>query len=235
MIDLYYCATPNGLKMALFFAETGLPHRVIPVDISRGDQFKPDFLAISPNNKIPAMVDHDPAEGTEPVVLFESGAMLLYLAEKTGQLMPTDLHGRMEVLKWLFWQVGGLGPMAGQIGHFNVYAPERVPYAIDRYTKETNRLYGVLDRRLADRPYIAGNDYTIADIAAYPWIVPHAGHGQDLNDFPHLQRWFEAISARPATERAYAGVERAYSRRREDISDDERRVLFGQTADSTAR
>ena len=181
------------------------------------------------------MVDHDPAEGTEPVVLFESGAMLLYLAEKTGQLIPQDLHGRMEVLKWLFWQVGGLGPMAGQIGHFNVYAPERVPYAIERYTKETNRLYGVLDRRLADRPYIAGNDYTIADIAAYPWIVPHAGHGQDLNDFPHLQRWFEAVGARPATQRAYAGVERAYSRRREDISDDERAVLFGQTADTTAR
>jgi GST-like protein len=235
MIDLYYCATPNGLKMAMFFSETGLPHRVIPVDISRGEQFKPEFLAISPNNKIPALVDHDPAEGTEPVVLFESGAMLLYLAEKTDQLMPTDLQGRMEVLKWLFWQVGCLGPMAGQIGHFNVYAPERVPYAIERYTKETNRLYGVLNRRLADRPFIAGEAYTIADIATYPWIVPHEGHGQNLDDFPHLQRWFEAVAARPATVRAYAGVQKAYSRRREDISEDERRVLLGQTADSVAR
>jgi len=149
--------------------------------------------------------------------------------------MPTDLQGRMEVLKWLFWQVGGLGPMAGQIGHFNVYAPERVPYAIERYTKETNRLYGVLNRRLADRPFIAGEAYTIADIATYPWIVPHEGHGQNLDDFPHLQRWFEAVAARPATVRAYAGVQKAYSRRREDISEDERRVLLGQTADSVAR
>ena len=234
MIDVYSWATPNGHKVHIMLEECELPYRVHGINIGAGDQFKPDFLKISTNNKIPAIVDQDGPDG-EPISLFESGAMLLYLAEKTGQLMPTDLHGRMEVLKWLFWQVGGLGPMAGQIGHFNVYAPERVPYAIDRYTKETNRLYGVLDRRLADRPYIAGNDYTIADIAAYPWIVPHAGHGQDLNDFLHLQRWFEAVGARPATERAYAGVERAYSRRREDISDDERSVLFGQTADSTAR
>lgn len=230
MIDLYYCATPNGLKMALFFAETGLPHRVIPVDISRGEQFKPEFLAISPNNKIPAMVDHDPAEGTEPVVLFESGAMLLYLAEKTGQLMPTDLHGRMEVLKWLFWQVGGLGPMAGQIGHFNVYAPERVPYAIDRYTKETNRLYGVLDRRLEGREFIAG-DFSIADIACYPWIVPHQAHGQDLDDFPNLARWFRAMAERPATVRAYEGVENAYAPK-QALSERERQVLFGQGSTS---
>jgi GSH-dependent disulfide-bond oxidoreductase len=228
MIDLYYSATPNGLKMTLFLEEAGLPHRIIPVRLGKGEQFKPAFLAISPNNKIPALVDHDPPGGGAPVSLFESGAMLLYLAEKTGRFMPADLRGRLEVMKWLFWQVGGLGPMAGQIGHFNVHAPEKVPYAIARYTKETNRLYGVLDRRLADREFIAG-DYSIADIACYPWIVPHAVHGQNLADFPHLKRWFETIAARPATVRAYAGVEESYSR---PLSDDARRALFGQTAES---
>jgi GST-like protein len=229
MIDLYYCATPNGLKMTLFLEESGLAYRMVPVDIGKGEQFKPAFLAISPNNKIPAMIDHDPKEGTAPVTLFESGAMLLYLAEKIGRFIPADIHGRAEVLKWLFWQVGGLGPMAGQIGHFNVYAPQKVPYAIERYTRETNRLYGVLDRRLAGREFLAGA-YSIADMACYPWIVPHKGHGQSLDEFPDLKRWFAAIAARPATIRAYGKVKDVYAARPEPISEETRRILFGQTA-----
>lgn len=230
MIDLYYCATPNGHKMTMFLEETGLPYRRIQVDIGKGDQFKPEFLAISPNNKIPALVDHAPADGGEPVTLFESGAMLLYLAEKTGRLIPADLRGRAEVLKWLFWQVGGLGPMAGQIGHFNVYAPEKVPYAIERYTKEVSRLYGVLNKQLAGREFIAG-EFSIADITCYPWIVPHQPHGQNLDDFPHLQRWFATIAARPATVRAYGNAPDPYART-EKLSDDERKILFGQTPTS---
>ena len=229
MIDLYFCATPNGLKLKLFFEESGLPHRIIPVDLGKGEQFKPEFLAISPNNKIPALVDRAPADGGEPIVLFESGAMLLYLADKAGRFIPTDLRGRLEVTKWLFWQVGGLGPMAGQIGHFNVYAPEKVPYAIDRYTRETNRLYGVLDKRLAGRDFIAG-DYSIADMACYPWIVPHQAHGQNLDAFPNLKRWFAAVQARPASQRAYAKAPESYSKERAKLSDQERRILFGQTA-----
>jgi GST-like protein len=186
MIDLYYCGTPNGLKMTVFMAEAELPHRVIPIDLGKGDQHKPEFLAISPNSKIPAMIDHAPVDGGEPIVLFESGAMLLYLADKIGRFLPRDLRGRNEVIKWLFWQVGGLGPMAGQIGHFNVYAPEKIHYAINRYWRETHRLYNVLNTRLAGRDFIAG-DYSIADIACYPWIVPHKGHGQSLDDFPRLR------------------------------------------------
>lgn len=228
MIDLYYANTPNGLKLRLFMEETGLPHRGIRVNIGKGEQFKPEFLAISPNNKIPAIIDHAPADGGAPLSMFESGAILLYLAEKTGHLLPADLRGRADVVQWLFWQMSGLGPMAGQIGHFNVFAPEEVPYAIERYTKETNRLYGVLDKRLADRDFIAG-EYSIADIACYPWIVPHAPHGQDLDEFPHLRRWFETIKARPATIRAYEGVTDTYARSAQ-ISDEERRVLFGQAA-----
>ena len=229
MIDLYFCATPNGLKLKLFFEESGLPHRIIPVDLGKGEQFKPEFLAISPNNKIPALVDRAPADGGEPIALFESGAMLLYLADKVGRFIPTDLRGRLEVTKWLFWQVGGLGPMAGQIGHFNVYAPEKVPYAIDRYTRETNRLYGVLDKRLTGRDFIAG-DYSIADMACYPWIVPHQAHGQSLDEFPNLKRWFAAVQARLATQRAYAKAPESYSKERANLSDQERRILFGQTA-----
>ena len=234
MIDLYYSGTPNGLKMTMFLEEAELRYRLIPVKLSKGEQFKPEFLAVSPNNKIPAMVDHDPPGGGPPLSLFESGAMLIYLAEKTGRFLPADLRGRLEVLKWLFWQVGGLGPMAGQIGHFNVYAPESVPYAIERYTKETKRLYGVLDRRLADRAFIA-EAYSIADIACYPWIVPHAAHGQTLDRFPHLKRWFEAIAARPATIRAYAGTADVYSGAPAPLSDDARKALFGQTAASVRR
>ena len=174
-------------------------------------------------------MDHEPADGGEPIALFESGAMLLYLADKIGRFIPADLRGRLEVTKWLFWQMAGLGPMAGQIGHFNVYAPEKVPYAIDRYTRETNRLYGVLDKRLAGRDFIAG-DYSIADMACYPWIVPHQAHGQSLETFPNLKRWFDRIKARPATIRAYDGAPEAYSKERAQLSDDERKVLFGQTA-----
>src|SRR4029077_1385391 len=171
MIDLYYWTSPNGHKITIFLEEAGTPYRIVPVDISVGDQFKPKFLKISPNNRMPAIVDNGPAEMGPPVSVFESGAILLYLAEKTGKFLPTDLRGRAEVLQWLFWQMGGLGPMAGQNHHFAVYAPEKIPYAIERYTKETNRLYGVLNKRLADREFVAG-DYSIADMASYPWIRP---------------------------------------------------------------
>ncbi|WP_199100970.1 glutathione S-transferase N-terminal domain-containing protein [Dyella sp. ASV21] len=232
MIDLYVAATPNGLKVKLFLEEAGLPYTTHTVSLSKGEQFQPAFLAISPNNKIPAIVDHAPLGGGAPVTMFESGAILLYLAEKLGRFIPTDIHGRAEVLQWLFWQMAGLGPMAGQIGHFNVYAPEKVPYAIERYTRETARLYGVLDRQLTDRAFIAG-EFSIADIACYPWIVPHAAHGQQLADFPALERWFAAMSARPATQRTYEGVENAYAPK-QSLSEDERRVLFGRGA-STAR
>jgi GST-like protein len=234
MIDLYYAATPNGHKVTIFLEEAGLPYRIVPVNLGKGEQFRPEFLAVAPNNKIPAMVDHDPQGGGPPVSLFESGAILLYLAEKTRRFLPASLAGRVEVLKWLFWQVGGLGPMAGQIGHFNVYAPEKVPYAIERYTKETNRLYGVLDRRLADRAFVAG-EYSIADMACYPWIVPHHAHGQDLGDFVHLKRWFDTIAARPATVRAYAGAADVYSVSGQPIPNDVRTVLFGQSATSVWR
>ncbi|WP_313915378.1 glutathione S-transferase N-terminal domain-containing protein [Tahibacter sp.] len=227
MIELYFWATPNGLKPRLMLEETGLEHRIVPVDIGKGEQFRPEFLAFSPNNRIPALIDHAPAGGGEPVAVFESGALLLYLAEKTGRFLPTDLRGRTDVMQWLFWQVGGLGPMAGQNGHFRVYAPEPVPYAIDRYTRETARLYGVLDKRLADREFIAG-DYSIADMACYPWIVPHTAHAQHLADFPNIERWFEAIRNRPATQRAYASGTESYSPRK--LTDKARAVLFGAPA-----
>jgi GSH-dependent disulfide-bond oxidoreductase len=231
MIDVHYWATPNGLKIKLFLEEAELPYRIIPVDIGKGEQFDPAFLKISPNNRIPAIVDHEPPGGGAPLSLFESGAILLYLAEKIGRFIPADVRGRAKVLEWLFWQVGGLGPMAGQNGHFGQYAPEKVPYAIERYTKETNRLYGVLNGQLEGREYIAG-EYSIADMACYPWIVPHERHGQSLGDFPDLKRWFERIRARPACERAYVGVGPSYSRK---MSDEERRILFGQTAASVHR
>jgi GST-like protein len=228
MIDVYYWGTPNGLKIKLFLEEAGLAYRIIPVDIGNGEQFKPDFLRISPNNRIPAIVDHEPPGGGPSLSLFESGAILLYLAEKIGRFIPTDIRGRALTLEWLFWQVAGLGPMAGQNGHFTSYAPEKVPYAIERYTKETNRLYGVLNGQLKGREYIAG-EYSIADMACYPWIVPHQRHGQNLGDFPDLKRWFERVRERPACQRAYVGVEQSYSRK---ISDEERKILFGQTATS---
>ncbi|WP_408951999.1 glutathione binding-like protein [Lysobacter sp. Hz 25] len=229
MIDLYYSPTPNGLKLRLFLEESGLAHRVVPVQLSAGEQFAPEFLAISPNNKIPAIVDHAPRDGGEPVAVFESGAILLYLAEKTGLLLPEDARARLEVTQWLFWQMAGLGPMAGQAGHFRVYAPEPLPYAIERYTQEVKRLYGVLDRRLADRAYLGGDAYSIADIACYPWIVPHAGLGQDLAATPHLQRWFQSIAARPATQRVYAGIDDPYTKA-PVLSEEARNVLFNQGA-----
>jgi GST-like protein len=228
MIDLYYWTTPNGHKITMFLEETGLPHKIIPVNIGGGDQFKPDFLAISPNNRMPAIVDHEPAGGGAPISIFESGAILLYLAEKTGKFIPADIRGRVEVLQWLFWQMGGLGPMAGQNHHFSGYAPEKLPYAINRYVNETNRLYGVVNKRLSDRPFVAG-DYSIADMAAYPWIVPYERQGQKLEDFPHLKRWFEAIKARPATVRAYERGKQINTQPSVN-SEEARKVLFGQTA-----
>ncbi len=229
MLDFYYAPTPNGQKILLFLEETGLPHRVVKVRLGKGEQFAPAFLAISPNNKIPAIVDHAPADGGAPQSVFESGAILLYLAQKSQQLLPANERERLDVLQWLFWQVGGLGPMAGQAGYFRVYAPNPITGAIERYTKEVARLYGVLDRRLDGRDWIVGDAYSIADIAIYPWIVPHRGHGQDLAQFPHLQRWFERIAARAATQRAYVGVEDTYSRP-PDWNDEERRTLFGTPA-----
>ena len=224
MIDLYYWTTPNGHKITMFLEETGLAYRIVPVDIGSGAQFEPAFLAISPNNRIPAIVDYAPADGGAPLSVFESGAILLYLAEKSGRLLPQQLRGRVEVMQWLFWQMAGLGPMAGQNHHFSRYAPEKIAYAIERYVRETRRLYAVLDRRLADRPFIAG-EYSIADIAAYPWIVPHERQGQKLEDFPHLRRWFDTIRERPATVRAY---EKAKSiNTQTEFTEEARRVLFG--------
>ena len=228
MIDLYYWPTPNGHKITLFLEEAGLQYRIFPIDISAGDQFKPEFLAFSPNNRMPAIIDNAPADGGDPIPVFESGAILLYLAEKTGLFLPTDVRGRKTVTEWLFWQVGGLGPMAGQNHHFGLYAPEEIPYAIDRYVKETNRLYGVLDRRLANHEFLAGANYTIADMAAYPWIVPWKRQQQNLDDFPNLRRWFELVRIRPATVRAYAKAE-PYSSR-PAVTEDGKKILFGQTA-----
>jgi GST-like protein len=188
----------------MFLEEAELSYTVIPINIGVGDQFKPEFLAIAPNNRIPAIVDHEPVGGGAPISVFESGAILLYLAEKTGKLISSDLRDRVEVLQWLFWQMGGLGPMAGQNHHFSQYAPEKITYAINRYVNETGRLYGVLNKRLGDREFVAGNFYSIADLAIYPWIVPYERQGQSLDDFPNLKRWFEAIQARPSTVRAYA-------------------------------
>jgi GST-like protein len=227
MIELYYWGTPNGHKITLFLEEAGVPYEIHPVDITAGDQFKPEFLAFSPNNRIPAIIDTQPADGGEPVSVFESGAILQYLATKTGQFLPTDLRARTTVLEWLYWQVAGLGPMAGQNHHFGTYAPEKIPYAIERYVRETARLYGVLDKRLAGREFIAGDDYTIADMASYPWIVPHERQGQNLADFPNLKRWYDAIAARPATVRAYA-VAKNLTARHAITSEEGRRVLFGQ-------
>ncbi|ARV59934.1 thiol:disulfide oxidoreductase [Nostocales cyanobacterium HT-58-2] len=232
MIELYYWTTPNGHKITIFLEEAELPYTIVPVNIGAGDQFKPEFLKISPNNRIPAIIDNAPAGGGEPISVFESGAILLYLAEKTGKLIPQDLCGRVEVLQWLFWQMGGLGPMAGQNHHFSQYAPEKIEYAINRYVNETGRLYAVLDKRLADREFIAG-DYSIADIAAYPWIVPHERQGQKLEDFPNLKRWFETIQARPAVIRAY---EKAEAFKNQALEPDKSRdLLFNQSAKTIQR
>ncbi|MFN3687689.1 glutathione binding-like protein [Salinarimonas sp.] len=230
MIELFYWPTPNGHKVTMFLEETGTPYEIRPIDIGKGAQFAPDFLKIAPNNRMPAIVDHAPTDGGAPISVFESGAILLYLADKTGRFVPADIRGRVETLQWLFWQMGGLGPMAGQNHHFVQYAPEKIPYAMKRYVDETNRLYGVLNKRLADRAFVAGDAYTIADMAAYPWIVPWEKQGQNLDDFPHLKRWFEAIAARPATIRAYEKGEAVRPSR--PMSEEEKKVLFGQTAAS---
>jgi GST-like protein len=227
MIDLYYWTTPNGHKITIFLEETGLPYRILPVDIGRGQQFDPAFLAVAPNNRIPAIVDHAPGDDSGPVSVFESGAILIYLAAKTGRFLPQEMRGWVEVLQWLMWQMAGLGPMAGQNHHFVQYAPERIPYAMERYVKETSRLYGVLNKRLADREFVAG-DYSIADMACYPWVVPHTRQQQNLDDFPHLKRWFETIAARPAVERAYAVAKTVNAR--PTVDEQAKKVLFGQDA-----
>lgn len=228
MIDLYYWTTPNGHKITMFLEEAGLEYKIIPVNISKGEQFDPAFLEIAPNNRIPAIVDHLPADGGTPLSIFESGAILQYLAEKSGQFLSKELRQRTMTLQWLYWQMGGLGPMAGQNHHFGTYAPEKIPYAIQRYVNETNRLYGVLNKRLADHEFIADR-YSIADMACYPWIVPHQRQSQKLEDFPNLKRWFETIAARPATQRAYALVEKINSV--PTIHDENaRKILFGQNS-----
>ena len=227
MIDLYYWPTPNGHKITLFLEETRLPYCLKAVNIGKGDQFDPGFLKISPNNRIPAIVDHAPVDGGKPISVFESGAILLYLAGKTGRFIARDLRGQVETLEWLMWQMGGLGPMLGQNHHFNHYAPEKIPYAIDRYVKETSRLYGVLNKRLADRAFITGKRYSIADMAAYPWIIADR-QGQDMNNFPHLARWHAAIRARPATSRAYARAKEVRAASTPNMNEESRRILFGQ-------
>ena len=234
MIDLHYWPTPNGHKITMFLEEAGLAYSIRPVNIVAGDQFEPDFLKIAPNNRMPAIVDRIPADGGAPVSVFESGAILVYLAEKTARFLSTDIRKRKQTLEWLFWQVGGLGPMAGQNHHFALYAPERIPYAINRYVKETNRLYGVLDKQLATHEFLAG-DYSIADMASYPWIVPHKRQGQSLDDFPHLKRWFDAIKARPGTQRAYAAGKSLQMRRPEELTAEEKGLLFGQDSSVVAR
>jgi GST-like protein len=227
MIDLYFWTTPNGYKPLIFLEEAGVAHRIVPVDISSGAQFEPEFLAISPNNRIPAIVDHAPAENRPSISVFESGAILHYLAEKTGRFLPTDPAWRVEVMQWLFWQMGGLGPMAGQTHHFRNYAPEKIPYAIDRYVDETARLYGVLDKRLVNREFVA-RDYSIADMAIYPWIAAHKAQGQDLDDFPNLKRWFAKIRRRPAVIRAYERGKAVNTR--PTVTEDSKKILFGQGA-----
>jgi GST-like protein len=231
MIDLYYWTTPNGHKITMFLEETGMPYRIVPVNIGRGEQFKPEFLKIAPNNRIPAIVDNEPVEGA-PLSLFESGAILLYLAEKSKQLIPSDLRGRATTLEWLFWQVAGLGPMAGQTHHFLNYAPEKIQYAMDRYVKETSRLYAVLDRHLEGREFIAGA-YSIADIACYPWIVPWNLQNQNMDEHPNLKRWLAAIKERPATVRAYARAQEVNPTQK-PMDDEAKKLLFGQDA-STVR
>jgi GST-like protein len=235
MIDLYYWTTPNGHKITIFLEETGLPYRIVPIHIGKGEQFGKEFLRIAPNNRIPAIVDHAPIDGGAPLSLFESGAILLYLADKTKQLIPSDLRGRNDALQWLFWQMAGLGPMAGQNNHFAHAAPEKVPYAIERYVKETSRLYAVLDKQLAEREFLAGA-YSIADIASYPWIVGHERQAQKLADFPNLARWFAAIGARPATVRAYAKAKEINPPNAPAPSEAEvRKVLYGQDASTVQR
>jgi len=228
VIELYYWPTPNGWKVSIALEEMGLPYAMKPVNIGRGEQFEPDFLRISPNNRMPAIVDHEPADGGEPLPVFESGAILIYLAEKTARFLPPDLRGRKTCLEWVMWQMGGLGPMLGQAHHFRQYAPEKIQYGIDRYTNEANRLYGVLDRRLAGREWIA-DDYSIADMACWPWIVPYERQGQRLEDFPNVQAWFERMKARPAVVRGFTLGEELRNAN-QGMDEEAKKILFGQTA-----
>ncbi len=229
MIDLYDWPTPNGWKISIALEEMELPYRTVMVNIGRGEQFEPDFLAISPNNRMPAIVDHEPKGGGAPISVFETGAILLYLAEKCGRFLPADPRKRVEVTEWLMWQMGGLGPMLGQNHHFRIYAPEPVPYAVERYTKETSRLYGVLDRRLEGREYICG-DYSIADMACWPWIVPHERQGQKLADFPNVNRWYETMKTRPGLQRGFDVGKEIRQAMSAGPDDEARKVLFGQSA-----
>ena len=234
MIDLYYWPTPNGWKLSIMLEECGLPYRLVPVNIGKGEQFTPQFLAISPNNRMPAIVDHAPDSGEPgggaPVSVFESGACLLYLAEKTGKFLPDDLRGRTKVTEWLMWQMGGLGPMAGQNGHFQLYAPEKIPYAIERYSKEADRLYGVLDAQLGRTgAYVAGADYSIADMAIFPWIRTWKAQKMDLPKFKHITRWYDAMFQRPAVKR---GLDVGKDLRAPAMTEEARKVLFGQTSES---
>lgn len=227
MIDLYYWTTPNGHKISIFLEEAKIPYKIHPVNITKGDQLKPEFLAIAPNNRIPAIVDSAPKDNKGPLSLFESGAILWYLAEKHKVFVPEDTRGKALVSQWLFWQMAGLGPMAGQNHHFNQYAPEKIPYAMERYTKETARLYGVLNNQLDGSDWVAGS-YSIADMAIYPWIVPHQNQKQNLSDFPHLKRWFETMAKRPAVIKAYEIAQTINSETK--MSEEAKKILFGQTS-----
>ena len=235
MIDVHYWPTPNGHKVTIFLEEAGLDYKIVPVNIGKGEQFTPAFLRISPNNRMPAIVDRAPAGGGAPIAVFESGAILVYLGEKTGKFLPgpDQVRARAEVMEWLMWQMGGLGPMSGQAGHFLNYAPEDVPYAKRRYTQEVNRLYGVMNRRLAERDYLAG-DYSIADMASYPWAAIWKRLDQTMDEFPHLMRWIERMKARPAVDRAYKKAEGVAPPYTGQMSEEQKKILFGQTAASVA-
>ncbi len=225
MIDVYSWATPNGHKVHIMLEECGLPYQVHPINIGAGDQFGEEFLRISPNNKIPAIVDSEGPDG-KPISLFESGAILVYLAGKTGKFLPEDVRGKYETLQWLMFQMGGVGPMLGQAHHFRIYAPEKIEYAVQRYTNEARRLYGVIDKQLSNRPWLAGDEYTIADIATFPWLRSWQNQGVDLDDYPHLKRWFNTIAERPAVKR---GVEVLARERKPLHTEKEREILFGAT------
>ena len=234
MYDLYYWTTPNGHKITMFLEEAGIKYNIVPVNIGKGEQFEPDFLRISPNNRIPALVDNQPQSRNNPVSLFESGAMLLYLAEKHECFIPSDIEGRANVLQWLFWQMANLGPMGGQNHHFVTYTSERIPYAINRYVNEVSRLYAVLDHQLQANEYICG-EYSIADMASYPWVVPHKRQMQKIEEFPNLKRWFDTVRYRPATLRAYEVAKEVNPDAGKGMSEEEKKILFGQDANTLRR
>ena len=225
MIDVYFWPTPNGFKITIFFEEAGLPYRLVPVNIGRGEQFEPDFLKISPNGRMPAIVDPE-GPGGEPIALFESGAILIYLADKTGQFMPEDARGRYDVLQWLMWQMGNIGPLLGQNHHFRMYAPEKIEYAVTRYTNEAKRLYSVLDRQLADREFMVG-DYTIADMATFPWILPYKRQGVDMDDYPNVRRWFDTMKTRPAVRKGVDVGKDLRGDLSKGMTEERRSILFG--------